>query len=55
MERIKHVLVAVKATPELAAGILGAALDADRDAVVAGLAAFVVAALDGVVPDPEKL
>jgi hypothetical protein len=53
MEGMGEALIAITANKERAEEIIGMALDADRGRTISGLAAFVVAALDGVVIDPE--
>jgi hypothetical protein len=53
MEVLGEALIAITANKERAEEIIGRALDADRVKTIGGLAAFVVAALDGVVIDPE--
>lgn len=56
MERARAVLLAVGKNKDQAEPLLKAAIQADPEGrVIAGLAAFIVAALDGFVADPEKL
>jgi hypothetical protein len=55
MERIRAALQAIKRDPSRAEQILEEGLQQDRAGFVGGLAAFVTAALDGVVIDPDAL
>ena len=55
MERIQETLRAMQGDPERAPEILMADLDRDRLRVVAGLAAFILAALAGIVIGPDDL
>lgn len=55
MERIKQALIAIQAENGRAVEILTSEIERDRVLAIAGIAAFIVAALAGVVIDPENL
>lgn len=55
MERIKVALIAIKRDHSVAEEVIERGLAEDRQAFIGGLAAFVSAALDGYVANPDKL